>query len=356
MQFTEKNLNQFLKEANENYKSISFTFMRANPPTIGHQKVLSKLDTISRSYHTESKVYLSHTQDKKKNPLTFEEKVHIFEKAFPKINIEKDSNIRTIFDVLESLNEQGYKKVNLVVGSDRKAEFDHIIPPYLKEYNFDKFQIISAGNRIVESFDDIDMSATKLREFAINGNLEAFKSGCFFNLSEEFKTVIYYKIRERLIKEEIFQHPKMGTYSCFKLDEESSNNLHKWSKSNGIENILQPHEYHSTVVYSPTANVDDVYIPYSSEPFQIHPNTYKIGILGEALVLHYDHEIPRNQFKHSIAIGAHTEFPDYQPHISLSYKSSVIPENPPNFPITLHHEKVEPLNPEGFDTSKYIKQ
>ena len=46
-------------------KTIAFTFGRFNPPTIGHQKLMDKVKTQARDY----KIYLSRSEDPKKNPL-----------------------------------------------------------------------------------------------------------------------------------------------------------------------------------------------------------------------------------------------------------------------------------------------
>ena len=50
------------------------------------------------------------------------------EKMFPEFeeNIADDDSKRTIFDVLTAASEQGYKKVNIVVGADRRSEFQNL--------------------------------------------------------------------------------------------------------------------------------------------------------------------------------------------------------------------------------------
>ena len=56
-----------LKEKLEG-KSIVFTFGRMNPPTIGHEKLINKIKSEARRNSADWKVYLSSTQDFKKNP------------------------------------------------------------------------------------------------------------------------------------------------------------------------------------------------------------------------------------------------------------------------------------------------
>ena len=45
-------------------------------------------------------------------------------------------------------DEAGYKNVNIIVGSDRQAEFENLATKYNGElYNFDNIRVISAGVR-----------------------------------------------------------------------------------------------------------------------------------------------------------------------------------------------------------------
>ena len=48
-------------------KNVAFTFGRFNPPTSGHEKLIRKVKSISANDH---KIYLSRSEDSKKNPLS----------------------------------------------------------------------------------------------------------------------------------------------------------------------------------------------------------------------------------------------------------------------------------------------
>ena len=75
-------------------------------------------------------IYPSRSQDAKKNPLDPGKKVGYMKKMFPEFeeNIVDDDSKKTIFDVLTAASEQGYKKVNIVVGADRRVEFQKLGP------------------------------------------------------------------------------------------------------------------------------------------------------------------------------------------------------------------------------------
>ena len=60
-----KSFTQYLIEE-ENV--VYFTFGRMNPPTIGHGKLLDKL--ASKAGRNPYKIFLSQSQDSKKNPLS----------------------------------------------------------------------------------------------------------------------------------------------------------------------------------------------------------------------------------------------------------------------------------------------
>ena len=151
---------------------------RFNPPTLGHEKLLTKIqDTAEGGAYN---VYPSHSQDNTKNPLGAEEKVLFMKKVFPdhSPNIIYDPSIRTIIDALTHADVQGYQTINLVVGSDRQKEFESLANKYNGElYNFDAINVISAGDRDPDAEGAEGMSASKLRALAADGDFEGFKKG-----------------------------------------------------------------------------------------------------------------------------------------------------------------------------------
>ena len=157
--------------------TVTLVFGRFNPPTVGHKKLLDAAAQVSGS--GDMRVYPSRSQDPKKNPLDPDEKAELMRKMFPDHadSIINDSDVRTIFDALKIADEEGYKNVNIVVGSDRVAEFENLANKYNgKLYNFDDLEVISAGER-----DDGEgvsgMSASKMRKAAAESDFETFRRG-----------------------------------------------------------------------------------------------------------------------------------------------------------------------------------
>ena len=66
-------INSFKQYLVEEEKSVYFTFGRMNPPTIGHGKLISKL--AAKSGRNPYRIYVSQSQDSKKNPLSYVDKV-----------------------------------------------------------------------------------------------------------------------------------------------------------------------------------------------------------------------------------------------------------------------------------------
>ena len=157
-------------------KPVAITFGRMNPPTIGHQKLVDHLHSVAQKHGADSEVHLSHTQDKKKNPLSHGQKVGLARKAFGS-SVQSGPH-KTIIDVMKHLHKQGRKEVHVVVGGDRHKEMHELLHKYNgKEYRFDKIHVHSAGERDPDSEGTEGMSASKMREHAKNNNHEAFKSG-----------------------------------------------------------------------------------------------------------------------------------------------------------------------------------
>jgi phosphopantetheine adenylyltransferase len=157
---------------------ITVVFGRFNPPTVGHEKLLQAAEKASQG--GDLKIYPSRTQDNKKNPLDPDMKVSYMRKMFPKYEeqIVNDSEMISIFNVLTTAYEEGYKNVNIIVGSDRQAEFENLANKYNKDlYDFKQIRVISAGVRDADAEGVEGMSASKMRKAVADNDFEAFKKG-----------------------------------------------------------------------------------------------------------------------------------------------------------------------------------
>ena len=161
-------------------KSVAFSFGRFNPPTIGHEKLMDNTRRANRNY----RIYASQSQDPKKNPLKFRNKVAIMKSMFPaharKISSDK---MTTAIDAMVQLYKEKHTDVVMVVGSDRVAEFDKLLKAYNGKrarhgyYKFKSIRVVSAGERDPDAEGVSGMSASKMRKAAQDNDYKSFQKG-----------------------------------------------------------------------------------------------------------------------------------------------------------------------------------
>jgi len=176
-----KSFSQYITEAT---KEVTISWGRFNPPTIGHEKLMDAVAKVAKG--GEYRIYASQSTDAKKNPLDYTSKVKFMRKMFPRHAraIILDPSIKTLFDLLNKLYNEGYRKVNFIAGSDRVPEYEALTNKYngVKGrhgfYNFEGgVNIISAGERDPDADGAEGMSASKLRAAATDNDYQLFTKG-----------------------------------------------------------------------------------------------------------------------------------------------------------------------------------
>ena len=181
----------------EELPPLTVVFGRFNPPTIGHDKLLKSAKRISAG--GDVKIYPSRSQDPKKNPLDPDAKVSFMKKMFPEFeeNIINDDEMKTIFNVLINASEEGYTNVNIVVGSDRQAEFENLAQKYNGElYNFDLIRVVSAGVRDADAEGVEGMSASKMRKAVVDDDFDSFRRGTPKTLNDADTQALFNAVRQ----------------------------------------------------------------------------------------------------------------------------------------------------------------
>ena len=180
-------------------KTIVFSFARMNPPTTGHSRLISKVVEMAKALSADHAIYLSQTQNEKTDPLDWNFKHRICESAFPGINFPKDVDIKTPFQALSLLAlAEDYEKIIFIVGSDRVDDFTERMTPYAEELPID-FEIVSAGERIAESSSVEGMSASKLRQYALDNNDEKFFEGLPNTMNMGIKKLVLKNTKKGMI-------------------------------------------------------------------------------------------------------------------------------------------------------------
>ena len=181
-------------------KIAAFTFGRFNPPTTGHEVLINKVKEFAAG--NDYFVFPSHSQDKKKNPLSAEQKVKFMKQMYPfhKDEIIYDAQIRDAIKALKWLEDKGYTDAIFVVGSDRVPAFQFIKQYNGKDYNMNTVEIRSAGERDPDADDVSGMSASKMRKAVQDMDLDTFISGMpsSVNGNLEFVTEVFKAIAEAM--------------------------------------------------------------------------------------------------------------------------------------------------------------
>ena len=161
-------------------KHVTFCFGRMNPPTIGHKQVL---DTM-KSQGGDMRIFVSQTQDKKKNPLDYATKIKFIKEMFPEYagNIVDNAGLNTIGKVASYLHEQGYNSATFVAGSDRLEDMKNLLTQYNGVegkahgfYDFEVLDFVSSGEREDGAEGVAGVSASGARLAAANNDFTAFK-------------------------------------------------------------------------------------------------------------------------------------------------------------------------------------
>ena len=181
-----------------------FTFGRFNPPTLGHEKLVIAVANVARREGGEYFVYPSHTQDPKKNPLDQTTKVKYMKKMFSKHkeNIIT-STAKNALEVASELQDKGYTNLVMVVGSDRVKDFQNLLDRYNGDetkahgfYDFDTIKVVSAGERDPDAEGVSGMSASKMREAAVEGDYKTFRKGIPSSLNDKDTKKMFNDIRK----------------------------------------------------------------------------------------------------------------------------------------------------------------
>ena len=197
-------------------RHASFCFGRMNPPTVGHAQVIN---TVANSAQGgDYFVFVSQSQDSKKNPLDYSTKVKFIKSLFPEQanHVVYDPSLKTIIQVAHWLYAKGYRNVTFVAGSDRIESFRKLLTDYNGVegpngfYKFDSINFASSGDRDPDGEGLAGVSATAAREAAKAGNLQAFtKATGAGKLAEP----LYHAVRKGMLVESINkQDPKPGYY------------------------------------------------------------------------------------------------------------------------------------------------
>tara|TARA_R110000796_G_scaffold38462_5_gene96729 strand:+ start:707 stop:1885 length:1179 start_codon:yes stop_codon:yes gene_type:complete len=196
-------INSFSQYIVEEEQVVYFTFGRMNPPTIGHGKLLDAL--ARKAGRNPYKVYLSQSNNNKKDPIPYSDKIKHVRKMFPKHgrSIVVNKKVINPFYALSDLYNQGFRQVIMVAGSDRVQEYELRLNKYNGKkgahgfYNFKGgVQVISAGERDADSEGADGASGTKQRAYATDNDFAGFSLGLPVKMSNNDARRLFNDVRK----------------------------------------------------------------------------------------------------------------------------------------------------------------
>ena len=242
---------------------VVFTFGRFNPPTTGHEKLINKVKSVAGS--NDYKIFPSYTQNQNKDPLPHSLKIAYMRKMFSKHarNIVADKKAITAMNIAVSLYDQGYTELTMVVGSDRVKEFERLLTTYNGVsgkrhgfYNFKKIKVVSAGDRDPDADDVSGMSASKMRQAAVDGKVQEFEQGVPKGFRDARK--LYRDVRKHMgIREE----KDMGIMN----DYESLRDAYLTGKIWNIGDIVEANNVQGKIIQRGTN-----YVAFKDETNKVH--------------------------------------------------------------------------------------
>ena len=151
---------------------VSFSFGRMNPPHYGHEGLIKTLQSVAKNGAWA--LFLSKSQDAKKNPLTYAEKLAWVKTLYPQTqgHLVEDSSIKTFLEAASHLYDKGFRSATFVAGEDDMASMRPVLEKYNgKEmghgyYQFEPLTFMESPRLT---------SATNAREAAKEGNPEKFE-------------------------------------------------------------------------------------------------------------------------------------------------------------------------------------
>jgi len=177
---TIKRFSEYLYDSS---KEVTVGWGQMNPPTSLHESYLDGVSRVASSHPY--RIYVTQTQESNRAPLEYTSKVKFIRKMFPKHarSIMHDKGILTPFDLLTSLYNEGFTKINFAVSEDRVPEYKSMLGKWNGKKGKHGFYNFESGINVIPVLkEDPDFSTsrespTNLRESVANNDFRAFSSG-----------------------------------------------------------------------------------------------------------------------------------------------------------------------------------
>jgi len=193
-----------LKGIHEELKTAVVAWGRMNPPTVGHEALVDAVASIAEEVGGVPLLCLSNTVNAK-NPLTLSERMVLVEEAFgDKIYTIDEASIKDPISLFAHIAEH-YDNIVVVTGEEHEADYLRMLSVYNgSEFVFEDAEVVVLERNAKSEVLSENISATKMREYAQDGNFESFKEGLPANLpaQEVFEQLRYSMTLQNLLVSE----------------------------------------------------------------------------------------------------------------------------------------------------------
>ena len=127
-----------------------------------------------------------------------------------------------------------------------------------------------------------------------------------------------------------------GAYVALLVSPQSARDVHGWARLMGLTDLVPPDALHATLMYSREMGLDESMHGDSPLPAPITvdrhnlPRVNVLGRPGDAGALVQEYDCDRLQAAHRELrdrYGLEHSFPEYRPHVTLSYDASSVPRH-----------------------------
>jgi len=176
----------------ESEKSVVYCFGRFNPPTRGHQALWDFIVKQAKKIKGDGIIFTSLSQNAKKNPLSFNDKVWAIKKA-TKADVSNNTSLKNTFQIAEKLVQDGYTNIQFIIGADRIGDFD-TLHKYVNQWSNGnaRIEIISfSGKSRIGNY-----SGTRMRNLAKDDDFEGFFNDLPKGFSKKDAETLFQKVKD----------------------------------------------------------------------------------------------------------------------------------------------------------------
>lgn len=139
-----------------------------------------------------------------------------------------------------------------------------------------------------------------------------------------------------------------GLYGAVKFLSTTNSRLYHFAKEHDIPNPVKSEDYHTTFIYS-RKSVPIKTLGKLPDPVEIKHSTFEWDLFGPSkniLVIKFESMFLHYRWKYAMDRGASYDFPEYIPHVTLSYDAEGFDHSKlplPKFDLYIGEEYTKPL-------------